>query len=227
MVRMNVMKGKWPKETGFSVIELTLVIVIAMTLIAIGVPKLITYLRAPQIAADAKALGQQLALAKMRAAADFTQYQLNFGAVTSNNIVNNPGVCTPIAGSTGCYQMQLCNTKGAANTACTASNFVNEGPAVSLHPGVSFSWANVPSTRPAGGPSLSPAQGGQATVTQTSPITFNSRGVPIDSTNTPTANGAVYLADTYGRQYAVSVNSGGRILIQQYQGASTGWVIAP
>jgi Tfp pilus assembly protein FimT len=109
------------------------------------------------------------------------------------------------------YQLELCNK--------TTSSFQIEESALPLSPEITFGYGTITQ-----GPIPS-----QATIAQTSPITFNSRGVPItlsgvgctgcggNCVSTSTANNAIYVTNKQGASYAITVNLGGKIDVWQYQ----------
>ena len=55
-------------------------------------------------------------------------------------------------------------------------------------------------------------------------IVFNSRGVPVDSTNAPTAGDAYYVADG-AVVYGVTVSTGGMVQLWRTNVASVSWVL--
>ncbi|HVB34720.1 MAG TPA: GspH/FimT family pseudopilin [Patescibacteria group bacterium] len=93
----------------------------------------------------------------------------------------------------------------------TSGQFETQGGVFTLSQGDSFSYGNV----------AVPA-GGESTLQQTPAITFNSRGVPIDSTGTPTSAGSLYLTDNNASYWAVTVSAAGQIGIWQYSNGS--WI---
>jgi Tfp pilus assembly protein FimT len=105
------------------------------------------------------------------------------------------------------YSLQLCTTK--ATSSCTT--FTSEGGTQYLSPGISLGFG-----------SSSGAAGGQTSRVQTTTVAFNSRGIPIDSTGSVTANDTIYLTETTGKAYAVSVTLSGHPKIWRYTGSS--WV---
>jgi len=58
-------------------------------------------------------------------------------------------------------------------------------------------------------------------ISNTACILFNSRGIPVDSTGTPTSNDSVYLTDGSGGYFAVTAAPSGRIRI--YHWAASAW----
>ncbi len=91
-----------------------------------------------------------------------------------------------------------------------ASAFQVEGGVLSLPPGIRFGYGAI--TTPAGG---------QSTILQTTPIRFNSRGIPIDSAGVPVGNSAIYLGNEIGRYLAVTVSVSGHVKVWRYDG--TAW----
>ncbi len=103
------------------------------------------------------------------------------------------------------YTLQICSTK--ATSSCTA--FSSEGGTQYILTGVTLGFG-----------SSSGAAGDQITRAQTTTVTFNSRGIPIDSGGSPTANDTIYLTDDQGNACAVSVTLSGRVNVWHY---NNGW----
>jgi prepilin-type N-terminal cleavage/methylation domain-containing protein len=103
------------------------------------------------------------------------------------------------------YTLQICSTK--ATSSCTT--FSTEGGTEYLLKGVTLGFG-----------SSSGAAGAQVTRAQTTTVTFNSRGIPIDSGGSPTANDTIYLTDDQGNACAVSVTLSGHVNIWHY---NNGW----
>ena len=103
------------------------------------------------------------------------------------------------------YTVQTCTTKATSN--CTA--YSSEGGTQYILSGITLGF----------GSSSGPA-GSQLTAAQTTTVTFNSRGIPIDSGGSPTANDTIYLTDDQGNACAVSVTLSGHINVWRY---SHGW----
>ena len=176
-------------QRGFSTLELTVVMAMSVVVAAIAVPsyiKVASYLRSM---GDLRSLNAVTAQAKMRAAADFTHARIyaDLGANTFHleiwNKVNN------------CWQ-----TDGDTANNCTAGN----SPVTALSQNVTFGTAGLgvgptPGTAavnqsPACRRRVAGVNGGGAD-NNTACIEFNSRGIPVDATNAPIANGAIYIAD--------------------------------
>jgi prepilin-type N-terminal cleavage/methylation domain-containing protein len=175
------------RRRGFSLLELVMVVTITLILAAILIPNVTTFLRSYRSSSNARDIASQLALAKMSAAASFTQAELN---------------CTLTGNS---CQLAICTTKGA--TVCTT--YTNQGGPILLSQGMSFGYGSI--TTPAGS---------QTTISNTNPIVFNSRSIPIDNTGAPTGNDALYVTDSNGDTYALSVYASGRVAVWRYSGGA-------
>jgi Tfp pilus assembly protein FimT len=178
------------RQTGFSTIELVIVLAIFLLLAVIAIPQAIATLRAFRASSDARSVASELSLAKMRAGDSFTQSRLN---------------CNLAANS---CQIEICTSKGAS--AC--NTFSADGGTLLLSPGMTFGFGNI----------AAPA-GTQTAIQNTAQIVFNSRGIPVDNTGTPTGNYALYLTNQAGDNYAVTVYATGRIAVWRYIGSA--WTI--
>lgn len=182
---------KIARQRGFSTLELLVVILMSLIVSAIAVPNFMNVANFLQAAGDLRSLGGTTAQSKMRAAADFTHARLyvDLAANAYHIEVWNK--------TNGCWQ-----TDGDRNNACTAAS----SPVVQLAQGVTFGAGTV-----GAGPTAVTATVAQAplcikkvagnaggtggTNANTACIEFNSRGIPVDSTNTPVGGGAFYLGN--------------------------------
>ncbi len=106
---------------GFSFLEMAVVITLFLILAAILIPSAATFVQYYRSSSTARDIASQLALAKMTAAANFTQAELN---------------CTLTGNS---CQLEVCTAKGA--TVCTT--YTNVGGAILLSQGVSFGFGSI------------------------------------------------------------------------------------
>jgi Tfp pilus assembly protein FimT len=105
--------------------------------------------------------------------------------------------------SAGTYQSEIYNK--------TTNSWVLEGGTQRLASGISFSYGSI----------HIPA-GSQVPIAQSTTILFNSRGIPIDNSGTPTGNRAVYITDGSGHYRAITVSASSLTNIWRYQAPA--WV---
>jgi Tfp pilus assembly protein FimT len=185
VIRWSQKPAKRIGEHGFTFVETFAALGISFVLFSFSVLPLRQAIQGYRLAADARAVASQMGLARMRAAAGFTQSQLRVD-LTANT-----------------FEVDVYDK--------TTATFQREGGVFSLSSGDTFSFGSV--TVPAGQ---------QAAIAQSTPITFNSRGVPVDGSGTPTATSALYLTDNSGTYWAVSVSAAGQIGLWQYSNGS--WI---
>jgi len=195
----NPLRGTSP---GYSLVELMAFMAVMVTLAAFIMPFTRSSLNALNLSSDARNLLSAVSLAKMRAAASFTQARV---------VVN-------IAGRT--FHVERFQKSPAA--------WIPEGNVSSLSPTVSFGFSNLTAapanTQPviAQAPACLDVAG--APIAGTACIVFNSRGVPVDATNAPTANDAYYVADG-SVVYGVTASTGGMVQLWRTNVAGPSWVL--
>jgi Tfp pilus assembly protein FimT len=202
---------------GFSFLESMVVVAITITIVGFGVPVFSNMEQSLRTGGDSRSIAGVIALAKMRAAANFTHARV-YANLSGNTYRLEVWNKSGNAGA-GCWQ-----TDGDSN-ACT----VAASPVTTLSHNVSFGYGNVGSAPTNTEPSLGEAPlcytgyAGQSTnttsVANTACIEFNSRGVPSDpapggvagaSGGVPDATGALYVTDG-GAVYGLTVLASGEI----------------
>lgn len=184
-------------ERGFTFVQLLFVVAIVLILSALALPSFLNSSRPMRMRNDANALADLIVMARMRAATEFSRTQV---------------YCTPSPASGPAF----CQLKSLAYPG--TGSYTAETQTVYLSPGVSF---GIPSTITTSVPNqTSGAYQGDAqqytpiaaSNTAHPVIVFNSRGLPIDPNGGTIVTGdyALYLKDTAGSYYAVSVNLTGR-----------------
>lgn len=187
---------------GFSLIEVFIVMVMTTTLAAIAIPRTSTLFGDLRLSGDARALSNTIALAKMRAAADFTRARLRAN----------------IAART--YQVERFQKTGAPG-------WVGEGDAALLSYRVNLSVGSLatppPDTQLAIGQAPPCLNDAGAVIANTACVVFNSRGVPIDDLGNPTGLGALYVTDGTA-VYGVTVAATGLIRLWKSGPNTAVWI---
>lgn len=210
MSQRKLYRNETGRSRGFSTLELLLVMVVTLIIAALAIPGFNQVQRTLRISGDARDLNGAINQAKLQAAADFTLARVYFdlGANTPNtfhvDVWNKAG-----NGGAGCWQV----VNDPANPCFVAGT----SPVQSLSQNVTFGFAGIgappPNTQANGisqGPRCLPVNGKRlGQLATTACITFNSRGIPIDTnTGVPTGNDAVYITDN-AQVYGVTVGATG------------------
>jgi prepilin-type N-terminal cleavage/methylation domain-containing protein len=178
------------KNTGFSMLELLIVIAIIGIIAAFALPSAINFVKAYKLHADASAIASQLNVTRFRATSQYTPYRLHV---------------TP---ASGIYRMDRLSTD------YTSSSFTEMS--FGLSQGNSFLTSCPVSAKPG---TLDSSFSGAST-----DIYFNTRGLPVDSSKTPTNNNVIYLKNQNNLYDAITVSLGGRITVWGYSTGTSSWV---
>jgi Tfp pilus assembly protein FimT len=175
---------------GFSAVELLVVLVLTVTMVAIAAPTTSSLFGNLRLSGDARGLSNNTAVAKMRAAADFTRARLYVDLAARSYHIERfdrtpaPGVWTAETGTTSLsYRVNF----GAGSLA-----------------------APPPNSQAAIGQAASCQASDGSLTANTACITFNSRGVPVDDAGLPTGNDALYITDG-SAVYSITVAATGLI----------------
>jgi prepilin-type N-terminal cleavage/methylation domain-containing protein len=199
---VKLTKGR-NKQAGWTLLEVSATLLILSILSAMAIPQFMMFRKDTRTFGDARDLADMVLLAKMRAASNFTHARIY--ADTSGNS----------------YHIETWSK--------TAASWVVEGVTIPLSTGNTFAFGSL-STPPTGTQSsigLAPVcqamAGGTGTISNTSCIVFNSRGIPIDSTGAPTANDAFYITDG-STVYAGTMSATGLFQLWRTDIGAANWV---
>jgi prepilin-type N-terminal cleavage/methylation domain-containing protein len=175
------------RRAGFSLVELVVVLGISSVVLAIAVPAMAPAVGGYRLNSVAHDVTYQLSVAKLRAASAFTRARL---------------YCDLSART---YRIEIWNRTGTPG-------WVTEGGTQTLAGAVGFSYANASTPPPNTQGSVAFAAGcrdnSNDLIANTSCVTFNSRGIPIDSTGAPVGGSALYVSDG-SAVYAATVSATG------------------
>ena len=153
---------------GFSALELLIVVAIVIIVAGMAIPKMMSMVQNFRTAGDARDLNGTILMAKMRAASNFAQTRVHADLNTQTFWVE---------------------VKQSG-----ATSWTTEGGTQLLSTGVTFGFGSL-STPPSNTQATLAQAPGCPGISNTACVVFNSRGIPVDSTNTPTANDALYVTD--------------------------------
>jgi hypothetical protein len=194
---MRLHRGSSP---GYSLVELMAFMAVMVTAAAFVLPFTRSSINALNLTGDARNLSSAVSLAKMRAAASFTQARVVVNLATSTV------------------------ERWQKNT----STWVIEGIVKTLSPTVSFGFGGIAAPPPNTQPAIAQApvclDAAGAAMAGTACILFNSRGVPVDSTNAPTALDAFYVGDG-STVFGVTVSTGGMVQLWRSNLGSGTWAL--
>ena len=189
-------------QHGFSILELLATLAIVGVIASIALPSGTRTLNDLRLRGDARNLHNTVALAKMRAAARYSRERI-YVDVSGNS-----------------YHLQYWDK--------TAGDWVNEDDGtIDLSSGVAFGYGALesppPSTQSAIGQSPACLTKTNTSISNTACIVFNSRGIPVDSSGSPTGNSAFYITDGTGT-YGITLSATPLIRLWWTKASEATWI---
>ena len=187
-------------------LEIIVVVAIVGIISAIAVPMFGNAITAFRVSGDARSVSNAAAVAKMRAASNFSRVRLYVDLDARTHRIQTWSKVSPVC----CW--------------------VTEGGTTALSTGVVFGFNPVttapPNTQATIGQASECTTDEGASIANTACIMFNSRGVPIDSSFAPTGANALYVSDG-AAVYGVTVAATGMLrLWRTLPVATPEWVLS-
>jgi prepilin-type N-terminal cleavage/methylation domain-containing protein len=191
------------RNSGFTLLETLFVVALMGVISVIAVPMAANALANFRLTGDVRGAANAIALAKMRAASDFTRVRLY------------------VDRSTKAHHLETFNQ--------TTNQWTTEGGWTYLSTNTQFSFGAVatppPNTQVAINQSPACKDSAGTAIANTSCVIFNSRGIPVDAAGNPFPTNALYLTDGTA-VYGVTVAATGMIRLWRTQPVSTpAWVL--
>lgn len=182
------------RQDGFTILETLMVVALIGVVATIAIPQLTNSIAYFRLSGDARSVSNAVALAKMRAASNFSKTRLYVSTASGWHRVERADTSSP----------PHWTAEGGVTYLSTYTTFAHG--VVSTPP---------PNTQALIGNAAPCKDNAGADIVGTACVIFNSRGIPIASdapgtTYTPTADHAIYLTDGSG-VYAVTVAATGMI----------------
>lgn len=161
------------RPNGFSAIELLVVLAIAGGMAAMTLPMSMSMVNDYRITGDAHNLSNNVALAKMSAAAQFTRARLYVDLTA------------------GAYHVDVWQKTGTPG-------WVADGGTTRLARGDAFGFGSIGTPPPNSQAAIAQApacrDNAGAAIANTACVLFNSRGIAVDETGAPTGNRVIYVS---------------------------------
>jgi len=203
------------RQRGDSMIEILVGVALLMSLLGFAVPSATTIMRTYRISGDARSISVALNLARMRASADYSHARTNINLNTNTfrvEVWNKVGGCWQTDGGSNDCPQTTSPVTSLGQGDIFGFGSLTAGPTAAT---IAIAQAPICKTGVAGA-----APG--ANIANTACIEFNSRGYPVDSTNTLVASDAIYIRNSNSQTFcfAVAVPIAGQPTTYSYDGSA-------
>lgn len=194
-------------------LELLVVLAVAGIIAAMAIPQAYQAVKSYRLHADATGIAGQLNVARMRAASQFAPYRevinISSGTYWREKLCGNTSASADAACTSPYNALTTAGIEGGTQYASQGDTFASCRPAI-------LSAGTYPGTIQA---DLSPCPDPLM-------IYFNTRGMPVDSSGNPLANGGavIYVRSLSNLTDAVTVTMGGSVIVWNWDTASNTWV---
>ncbi len=177
------------RDGGFSLIEILAVTFVLVTLAGLATIMFGNMVGHYRVSGDARGVSNMVAVGKLRAASLFTQTRMYVDL------------------NSRAYHVEVWQKTGTPG-------WVDEGATTTLSAGVTFGFGAVatppPNTQATIAQAAACLNDAGVAIANTACVIFNSRGLPVDASGTPTGIGAFYLTDGTA-VYAATVSATGML----------------
>jgi prepilin-type N-terminal cleavage/methylation domain-containing protein len=189
------------KDSGFTILELLVVVIVIGIIVAMAIPQALTAVKAYRLHTDTAAVAAQLNVTRFRATSQNAPFRLNIVTTTSPATFAMERLCggTPVGTDSSCtgsaYLPRTSGIEGGVQVIARGNSFTTTNPGGATYPGT--------------------ITGGSAATT----FYFNTRGMPVTSSGNPLSSGGavIYVTNNAGLTDAVVVTVGGRISTYQWR----------
>jgi prepilin-type N-terminal cleavage/methylation domain-containing protein len=196
------------RNSGFSMLELLVVVLVMGIIVAMAIPQAINAVKAYRLHSDAGAVAAQLNVTRFRATSQNAPYRLNIDVSTTPHSYTMERLCgsTPTSVDSNCTspyaEFSIPQLEGGSQYLSIGDYFTTSNPGGSTNPGTLTSGAG-------------------ATV-----FYFNTRGMPVTSAGAPLPNGGsvIYVTNRANLIDGVVLTVGGRITVYQWNPSSSAWM---
>jgi Tfp pilus assembly protein PilV len=188
-------------QRGFSMVEQLAVGAITLTAAAAVVPATMNTVNTFRVNGGAHGIVNHLAVAKLRATANFTRSRL-YADLAANS-----------------YHIEMWQKTGTPG-------WVVEGGIEQLPQGAAFGFGTLTAAPPGAQATLGQApacsDNSGAAIANTACVVFNSGGIPIDATGSATANDALYMTGS-GGVFGATLSAASRVQLWWTPAGSASW----